>query len=91
MDLVFARYSSPFLLINQMIHCGCFAEFIDEFIADENERRQYDYWVHKVWDMSFDEFKENNNAVQDSSFISEEEVGATVKESIDLLNNFKPQ
>ena len=46
-----------FLLFDNLIATGRFLEFILEFIDIRNEEKIYDYWLHKVFDKGFEEFK----------------------------------
>ena len=70
-----------------MISCGRLSEFVLEFIDLENERIEYEYWLHKVWDKSFAEFKKS---VEPKQEIPAENLETTVKESKDILLNFIP-
>lgn len=51
MDLLFSRYASPFLLLDSMIGCGRFLEFVSEIHDMNNERvindTLFDTWLHK--------------------------------------------
>lgn len=88
MDLLFSKYASPFLLLDQMISCGRFYEFVLEFINLENERQEYEFWLHKVWDKSFNEFKES---IEPKKEVSAESLETTVNNSKSILSNFVPQ
>ena len=90
MDLLFTRYASPFLLLDNYIAQGRLVEFVLSIIDKTNEAKIYDYWLHKVFDKSFDEFKKlvmsNNEIVEDDNENAEE----TIRESMNILNNFIP-
>lgn len=62
MDLLFSRYASPFELLNQMIGMGSFSRFIDEFgeirRREKEDRTEWEYFLHKVFGKSFNEFQE---------------------------------
>lgn len=88
MDLLFSKYASPFLLLDQMISCGRFLEFVVEFIDLENERIQYEFWLHRVWDKSFNEFKEE---IKPKNVIPAENLETTINNSKNILINFVPQ
>ena len=87
MDLLFSKYASPFILLDQMISCGRFFEFIVEFINMENERKEYEFWLHKVPDKSFNDFKKSIEPKQE---VDEFELEATISESKNILTNFIP-
>lgn len=88
MDLLFSKYASPFLFIDEMISCGRFFEFVIEFISMENERQEYDFWLHRVFDKSFDEFRKE---IEPKKEIPAENLETTVNDSKNILSNFVPQ
>ena len=45
MDLVFKRYSSPFLLLDNLIENGRFLEFIMELLDMHEEEQIYELWL----------------------------------------------
>lgn len=89
MDLLFSKYASPFLLLDQMIRTQRLAEFIVEFMSMDDEQRTWDFYLHKVFDKSFDDFKQS--LTSSASIIpSELQLKTTIKDSKDILNNFIP-
>lgn len=93
MDLVFKRYSSPFLLLDTLIENGKFLEFIMELLEIYNDEQIYELWLHKVFDKSFSEFK--NSAVRKQSteevpVMDNKQISSIIKDSYEMLNNFKP-
>lgn len=90
MDLLFKRYTDPFLLINQMIMMSCFADFIFELLHKDDEDKLWDLYLHKVeTDKSFDEFK--NDAYIQNEEITQEDLETTINYSTALLQDFNPQ
>ena len=87
MDLLFSRYASPFLLIDNYIQNNRFFSFICEFINSENERQLWEFYIHKVNNMSFDEFKKSFCKEE----ITEEQVETTITDSFNTLSNFIPE
>lgn len=85
MDLLFSKYASPFSFIDILIDCGRFSEFIDEFYQAENEEKEWQFFLHKVYDKSFEDFKE---AMKPQPVVNLE---TTVKTSKNILDNFKPE
>ena len=57
------------------------------------EDLEYDLWLHKVYDKSFEEFKKDISISRDAQagYMDEEDVKATVKKSNEILSNFTPQ
>lgn len=89
MDLLFSKYASPFLLLDQMIRMQRLAEFIVEFMSMDDEQRTWDFYLHKVFDKSFDDFKQS--LTSSANIIpSELQLETTIKDSKDILNNFIP-
>ena len=95
MDLLFKRYADPFSFLNGMIQTGRFCEFIRVFsekVRDEREEQtRWEYFLHKVWDGSFAEFKESMENDKKNQELSEMDMETTVKNSMDILKNFKPE
>lgn len=57
-------------------------------VVDEME---FEYWKHKVFDRSFEEFQKelHSNQTQDVT-MSKDEVKTTIIKSNEILSNFKP-
>ncbi len=88
MDLVFHRYASPFLLLDQVIDAGNLSEFVTMLWNVTEEEQQWQYFLAKVFDKSFEDFKES---VKPQQPISKKELETTVKESLELMNSFIPE
>lgn len=90
MDLLFKRYADPFSLLNGYIQTSRFCEFIQEFIKQKTQDDRWEYYLHKVWGQSFDEFCETLQTSQEQRAMSDAEIETTVKESMNILGNFNP-
>ena len=55
--MVFKRYASPFLCIDQFIELSKFSKFVLMLYEKENEEKLWQYFLNKVENKSFDEFK----------------------------------
>lgn len=88
MDLVFKRYASPFLLIDEMISNSSFIKFVLNLIDAKNEEQLYEVWLHKIFNKGFEEFKES---VMNSVEVEEMSVEETINQSWDILNSFTPK
>lgn len=84
MDRLFKRYADPFLFIDSLIISERFTEFVLELLEIENEEMMWEFYLHKVYDKSFDEFKESIKPVP------KEQLETTVQNSRSILNNFNP-
>ena len=95
MDLLFNRYASPFLFIEQMIQTGRFSEFVVEFVKTINEEKadeaNWEFFLHKVHDQSFAEFIAEVENDKTNKSMSEQTIEETVQGSLNILNGFKPK
>lgn len=90
MDLLFQRYADPMTMLDIMIGAGGFSRFVGEFMKNVNETQQWDYFLHKVFDKSFNEFKESLNNTEPVEHPSDEAIGATITESQSITLGFIP-
>jgi hypothetical protein len=91
MDLLSRRYASPFFILNGYIQTGRFCEFIDEFAEAVQESKRYELYLHKVWDKTYEEFREDVLTTQKNRNMSEFSFETTIKNSMNILNNFNPE
>ena len=92
MDLLFKRYASPFVLLDNLILISSSSSFIDDLInhinKEKEEQIQWEFFLHKVFDKSWKEFNDEvNQPINDEKI----DLGATVKKSRNMLNNFTPE
>ena len=85
--MLFSKYANPNFLLDEMISSGRFLEFVFEFIDLENERKEYEFWLHRVFDKSFEEFKQ---AIEPKKEVPEEDLEATIENSKEILSSFVP-
>jgi hypothetical protein len=90
MDLLFKRYADPFSLIDGYIKTARFCEFIKSFAEQVAEDEKWDFYLHRVWDKSYPEYCEALKNSQALRNMSENDMEATVKQSINILGNFTP-
>ena len=94
MDLLFKRYASPFVLLDNLILTSSSYAFINDllkFINEEKEEQiRWEFFLHKVFDKSWKEFCDELIA-QESINDEKIDLGATVKKSKNMLNNFTPE
>ena len=94
MDQLFKRYADPFLFMDGYIQAGRFYDFVIDFIKtvnqEKDEKLEWEVWLHKVWEQSFNEFKEEIMTNAENQNMSAEQIEATVQESLDILKNFNP-
>ena len=92
MDLLFTRYASPFVLLDNLILTHSLNNFIDDFfdfiIEEKKEKTEWEFFLHKVYDKSWGEFSDSIKQSNDQTPI---DLGATLNKSKNILNNFTPE
>ena len=95
MDLLSGRYANPCFFMDGMIQTGRFSEFVDEFIRTYNKEKEekldWEYFLHKVYDMTFKEFKEHIKINSETQNMSVKNIETTINNSLNILGNFKPK
>jgi hypothetical protein len=87
MDLLFKRYASPFLLIEQMIAINNFSDFVTKLLNLNDEDILWEFFLHKyMGEQSYSEWKES----LESREVSAEEAEEIISNSFDILNSFEP-
>lgn len=87
MDLLFKRYASPFLLIEQMIAINSFSDFVTKLMDLNDEDILWEFFLHKyMGEQSYSEWKES----LESKEVSAEEAEEIISNSFDILNSFEP-
>lgn len=95
MDLLHKRYASPFSLLDNLIRTEQFSEWVEQFLEktmeEENNRKDWEFYLHKVWNKSFIDWK-NEMTVQTNQgdVMDEAKKEEIVSRSNDILNNFIP-
>jgi hypothetical protein len=88
MDLLFHRYASPFLLLDQLIPTGDLSDFISTIWEIREEEMQWQYFLSKVFDKSFEDFKETMKPQQG---MTQKEIETTINDSMSMMNTFIPE
>lgn len=91
--MLFRRYASPMVALDMMIRGRRLHEFVCEFVSIHNEELEdstkWEFWLHKVFDQTFKEFLASTaEAANRETKPTDEELGATVKTSMEILNGF---
>lgn len=92
---MYQRYSNPLELMDVMIDSGRLLEFICEMFAirkeEIEEKQMWEYWLHKVWEGSYAQFRESAlNDNSENAAPTHEELTRIVSESATMLANFCP-
>ena len=88
MDLLFVRYASPFVLLDGLIMTNSLNSFVDDFFDFVNEERNWEFFLHKVYDQSWSDFVKEIEQSENQKPI---DLGATLMKSKTMLNNFTPE
>ena len=95
MDLLFKRYANPFLFVEGMIQAGRFNEFVLSFwetvFKEEDEQKTWEYYLHRVFEGSFDSFRESMRNDNEHLNLSATTIETTVQNSMNILKNFNPE
>ena len=87
MDLLFVRYASPFVLLDGLILTNSLNNYVDDFFGFINEDREWEFFLHKVYDKSWSEFSKE---IEQSENQKPVDLGATLVKSKNMLSNFTP-
>lgn len=91
MDLLFKRYANPYIFLDSMLESGCFHEAIIQIWNFDQEDMIWEFFMHKVYDKSFDEFKNQIDSSIEPEPIEEEIIEATIIKSKNILDGFTPE
>lgn len=91
MDLLHIRYASPFPFMDEMIQNCRFVYFIHKLIEAKHESDIWDVYIHKVWDKSYSDFKQELETNEKNSNLTDKQKEDIVRDSMNILNNFNPE
>lgn len=95
MDLLFKRYASPYSFIQGMIDTGRFEEFVTNFVLTVNketsDKTEWEFFLHKVFDKSYNEWQEEVKTINKNQHISAVDVETIIKHTNDIINQFNSQ
>ena len=83
MDLLFVRYASPFVLLDSLILTHSLNNFISDFIDFVNKDKEWEFFLHKIYDQTWDEFS-------DSIKLSNKTNGLAYRLNSKSINLFNP-
>lgn len=84
------------MLLEQMLQTGRLAEFIDEIgqlmWQEKADKQRWDFWLHRVFDMTFGEYVQLcEDSMQQNESSEKNDIEATVKHSYEMMENFHPE
>jgi hypothetical protein len=83
------------VILDKMIQARRLTEFIREFVKIRNQeledQTRWEFWLHRVFDMTFKEFlSKTEQAAETEEVLPDEVLQATVLESMGIINGFCP-
>ena len=83
------------VILDKMIQARRLTEFIQEFVKIRNreleDQTRWEFWLHKVFDMTFKEFvSKTEYATETEEVLPDDVLQATVLESMGIINGFCP-
>lgn len=91
MDLLFKRYANPFLLLDELILAGDFSEFINVLMNEREDELQWEYFLSRVYDKSFNEFKDDMKNTTENYEMSKYDIETTIQDSMSITMDFIPE
>lgn len=77
-----------------MIAAGRLYEFVESFIKqyseDQLEKTRWEYWLHKVFDQSYSDYKKSLGMIDSSAAPTRDEHIKAVQKSMRILDGFHP-
>lgn len=73
-----------------MIAHGSLSDLIDTIIDDRNENRQWEFYLHKVFDKSYNAFISSMKAEEEARQ-EDFDVNTTIQESFDIMKAITPE
>ena len=96
MDLLAQRYASPLLILDEFIRIHQLYDFVTEILKEIADEKIHDirwqFYLHKVFDMTFEEFmRKCEQPHNEGSEMSHEDIGNIIKDSRKMLDGFMPE
>ena len=86
MDLLFKRYASPFVLLDNLIITNSLNNFVNDFFDFVREDNEWEFFLHKIYGKSWSEF---SDSIKQSDNQEPIDLGDTLTKSKNMLENFK--
>lgn len=92
--MLFQRYASPMTILEKMVQSRRLSEFVREFVDIRNnelvEKTQWEFWLHRVFDMPFGEYLERSAVNAQTKTVNTVNLAQTINDSFSILNSFCP-
>lgn len=87
MDTLSKRYGCPFFVIQDMIRLNQLHDFITEVFGTIRDEKEWEFFLHKVYDKTFDDFR-NDMKKMEKEEMTTEQIASVVDESASMLDLF---
>lgn len=96
MDLLFKRYASPFLFIDNCLELKNLDEVVEEIFKIDDEEKQWELYVNTALlnDKSFEEWKNVGKKVsnqEETEEFTDDELETAINNSQNILKGFDPR
>ena len=89
--MVFKRYSSPFLFLDNLLEQGCFYEGIDTILNQIEEEKMWQLYLSiPIKEQSYINWKNEVLQPVEQSVVRKKNIEVAKKEAKEILKNFKP-
>ena len=88
--MLFKRYASPLVLLDQMIMTGQLYDFVMKMIHEVDHDQLWEYYLNRVYDKSFDDWVASLEQSARPTKMTEREIGTTITNSMNMLTDFTP-
>nr|DAR36348.1 MAG TPA: hypothetical protein [Bacteriophage sp.] len=85
--MLFKRYANPFSFLDILICDGRLSDFISFVVEEYANEYEWNFYLHKVFDKSFVDFKRQ---IDNSSPPSKTSLKTTIQKSKNILQGFNP-
>lgn len=94
MDILSQRYGCPFFILDDFIRLNQLHDFIYEIVSTINEEKkeqvQWEFYLHKVFDMSYSEYMSKMNEPE-SEQMTNEEMMKIINESHGIVDSYEEE
>lgn len=94
LDILYQRYGNPVSLLNGMLatrrFCGFVETFVELYKNDQLEKTRWEYWLHRVFDQSYQDYVQSLGMNQAPAAPTRKEQIKAVQQSMKILDGLCP-
>lgn len=92
--MLYKRYANPMELLDGMLDagnlCGFVGNVIEFYNEDNKEKSMWEYWLHKDWKHTWQEFLQESRNGNTQAAPTQAETLEIVEESMRMMQSFTP-